>query len=120
MLSLHDALPIYSGSLSTVGGNLGWTNDEMWEAVDRYRARFPLAATWRVETPQHATEFGFVTLPAAHRRARYEAKQALASALPHKFAETDASPLLVNYSDHTFPSIPTPPRPHPVTPHNHS
>src|SRR3546814_18057359 len=42
----------YSGSLSTVGGNLGWTSDEMWEAVDRYRARFPLAEKWRVETQQ--------------------------------------------------------------------
>src|SRR3546814_869818 len=89
----------YSGSLSTVGGNLGWTSDEMWEAVDRYRARFPLAEKWRVETQQHATEFGFVTLPDGHRRARYEATQAWASAMRHKFAEIDASPSLGNYAD---------------------
>jgi hypothetical protein len=38
----------YSGSLSTVGMNLGWSPDEMWEAVDRYRSRFPLAEAWRV------------------------------------------------------------------------
>src|SRR3546814_5169870 len=53
----------YSGSLSTVGGYLGWTSDEMSEAVDRYRARFPLAEQWRAETQQQATQFGFVTLP---------------------------------------------------------
>src|SRR3546814_14613988 len=71
----------------------------MWEAVDRYRARFPLAEKWRVETQQHATEFGFVTLPDGHRRARYEATQAWASAMRHKFAEIDASPSLGNYAD---------------------
>src|SRR3546814_4007945 len=34
-----------------------------------------------------------------HRRARYEATQAWASAMRHKFAEIDASPSLGNYAD---------------------
>ncbi|WOF44275.1 hypothetical protein KNJ79_04930 [Sphingopyxis indica] len=89
----------YSGSLSTVGGNLGWSSDEMWEAVDRYRARFPLAEKWRVDTQTEVTEFGFVTLPDGHRRARYEATQAWASAMRHKFAEIDASPSLNAYAE---------------------
>ncbi len=89
----------YSGSLSTVGGNLGWTSDEMWEAVDRYRARFPLAEKWRVDTQTEATEYGFVTLPDGHRRTRFEATQAWASAMRHKFAEIDASPSLGHYAD---------------------
>src|SRR3546814_9879195 len=32
----------YSGSLSTVGGNPGWSSDEMLEAVDGYRARLAI------------------------------------------------------------------------------
>lgn len=89
----------YSGSLSTVGGNLGWTSDEMWEAVERYRARFPLAEKWRIETQEEAAAYGYVTLPDGHRRTRYEATPAWAGAMRHKFAEIDASQSMINFAE---------------------
>jgi DNA polymerase I-like protein with 3'-5' exonuclease and polymerase domains len=88
----------YSGSLSTVGLNLGWSSDEMWEAVDRYRSRFPLAEHWRVMTQNQAVEFGFVELPDHHRRVRLEATPAWHSCMMRKFADISASPAMLAYA----------------------
>lgn len=89
----------YSGSLSTVGANLGWTSDEMWEAVERYRNRFPLAESWRVATQDAVSRDGFVLLPDGHRRVRFEATEAWANAMLHKFADITAHPALLAYAD---------------------
>ena len=63
----------YSGALSTVGDKLGWKSSQMWEATERYRARFPVAEQWRVNTIEQARWDGKVTLPDHHTRVRYEA-----------------------------------------------
>lgn len=63
----------YSGALSTVGDKLGWKSSQMWEATERYRARFPVAEQWRVNTIDQARWDGKVTLPDHHTRVRYEA-----------------------------------------------
>ncbi|WP_037500556.1 DNA polymerase [Sphingomonas jaspsi] len=89
----------YSGSLSTVGMNLGWSPDEMWEAVDRYRTRFPLAEAWRVRTQQEAVEYGFVQLPDHHRRVRLEATPAWHACMMRKFADISASPAMLAYAE---------------------
>lgn len=89
----------YSGSLSTVGLNLGWSSDEMWEAVDRYRQRFPLAEQWRVATQNQAVEFGFVQLPDHHRRVRLEATPGWHSCMMRKFADISASPAMLAYAE---------------------
>lgn len=89
----------YSGSLSTVGMNLGWSNDQMWEAVDRYRSRFPLAEAWRQNTQREAQEYGFVELPDFQRRVRLEATPAWHSVMMRKFADVSASPAMLNYAE---------------------
>lgn len=89
----------YSGSLSTVGMNLGWSSDEMWEAVDRYRARFPLAEQWRVDKQNEGSARGYITLADGHRRVRHEATRAWADAMRHKFAAIDAAPSLSAYAE---------------------
>lgn len=89
----------YSGSLSTVGANLGWTSEEMWEAVERYRNRFPLAEAWRVATQETVSAFGFIDLPDGHRRVRLEATEPWAGVLLSKFADITASPALLQYGD---------------------
>jgi DNA polymerase I-like protein with 3'-5' exonuclease and polymerase domains len=89
----------YSGSLSTVGMNLGWSTDEMWQAVDRYRSRFPLAEQWRVGTQNEAVEFGFVELPDHHRRVRLEATPSWATCMTRKFADISASPGMLAYAE---------------------
>jgi DNA polymerase I-like protein with 3'-5' exonuclease and polymerase domains len=89
----------YSGALSTVGQTLGWSSDEMWEAVDRYRSRFAIAEKWRVDTTQEAVDYGFVTLPDGHRRVRLEATAMWARAMQKKFSDISASPAMINYGN---------------------
>jgi DNA polymerase I-like protein with 3'-5' exonuclease and polymerase domains len=89
----------YSGSLSTVGMNLGWAPDEMWEAVDRYRNRFPLAEAWRVKTQQELMEYGFIELPDHHRRVRLEATPSWHTCMMRKFADISASPAMLAYAE---------------------
>lgn len=88
----------YSGSLSTVGANLGWSSDQMWAAVDNYRQRFPLAEAWRVATQQEAVQNGFVELPDHHRRVRLEATPMWAAAMTRKFADISAAPAMLSYA----------------------
>jgi DNA polymerase I-like protein with 3'-5' exonuclease and polymerase domains len=89
----------YSGALSTVAENLGWTDKEHWEAVDRYRARFPQAEEWRVGQQQQASAYGFVELPDGHRRTRFEATMPWAKAMEQKFANITAHPALLAYGN---------------------
>ena len=88
----------YSGALSSVSQLLRWTDDEMWEAVERYRQRFSEAEAWRVGITQEIGENGFVTLPDGHRRVRQEATAHWAEAMRHKFANVSASPAMQAYA----------------------
>lgn len=89
----------YSGALSTVGSNLGWTSDEMWEAVDRYRQRFAVAEAWRVNVCEQGVEHGFITLPDNHRRVRLEATPIWAQMMRNKFMDLAPSRALETYAD---------------------
>lgn len=89
----------YSGSLATVGGNLNWTDDEMWEAVERYRTRFPDGEAWRIALQQEAVDRGFITLPDGHIRSRFEATWEWSKAMKQKFADISHSPGFLNYAD---------------------
>lgn len=71
----------------------------MWEAVDRYRNRFPLAEQWRVAQQQQAVEYGFVQLPDHHRRERLEATNAWAMCMRRKIADVSAAPSMLNFAD---------------------
>jgi DNA polymerase I-like protein with 3'-5' exonuclease and polymerase domains len=77
----------YSGALSTVAGNLGWSDTQHWEAVDKYRARFPIAEEWRVNKQDEAAINGFVVLPDGHRRNRFEVTREWANAMRSKFMD---------------------------------
>lgn len=63
----------YSGALSDTASKMGWSAEEMWEAVDAYRRTFEVAEEWRKEVIIQGRENGFVTLPDGHRRHRFEA-----------------------------------------------
>lgn len=89
----------YSGSLSTVGANLGWSSNEMWEAVERYRHRFPAAEAWRVATQDTVSQHGFIVLPDGHRRVRHEATDIWRAAMLAKFADITANPGWLHYAD---------------------
>lgn len=77
----------FSGALSTVATNLGWTDKEHWEAVDKYRARFPEEEAWRVSMQEEAARYGFVTLPDGHRRTRFEVTNDFRIAMKQKFLD---------------------------------
>jgi DNA polymerase I-like protein with 3'-5' exonuclease and polymerase domains len=89
----------YSSSLSTVGGVLGWSDDEMWQAVDQYRTRFAVAEEWRVGLQAIGSEQGFVQLPDGHRYVRHEATDWWATEMRRKFAELSTSPAMINFGD---------------------
>jgi DNA polymerase I-like protein with 3'-5' exonuclease and polymerase domains len=89
----------YSGALSTVANNLGWSDKQHWDAVDKYRSRFPDAEQWRVERQNEAAINGFVTLPDGHRRNRFEATMPWAQAMKDKFAFITANEAWLNYAD---------------------
>lgn len=63
----------YSGALSKTAETMGWTAEQMWEAVERYRKRFPEAEAWRVGLQIEGEMNGYITLPDHHRRVKFEA-----------------------------------------------
>jgi DNA polymerase I-like protein with 3'-5' exonuclease and polymerase domains len=89
----------YSGALSTVANNLGMSDDQHWELVDRYRARFPEAEAWRISKQEEAVANGFITLADGHRRTRYEATPWWHDAMHEKFRRLSAAPGLLKYAD---------------------
>jgi hypothetical protein len=89
----------YSGALGTVGERLGWTTEQMWDAVSRYRDRFAVAEEWRIKLIQEAQQKGFITLPDGHRRERYEATQAWANNMRRKFASVSAQAAMLKFGD---------------------
>ncbi len=77
----------YSGALGTTAKNLGWSSDQMWQAVERYRNRYPVAEAWRVGLIQSAKEWGYVTLPDHHTRIRFESTYTWANVMREKFSQ---------------------------------
>lgn len=88
----------YSGALSSVAQTLGWSDTEMWDAVDRYRQRFAIAEAWRVSVGAQATETGFITLPDGHRRVRVEATGWWYKEMMDKFMSISASEAMQHYA----------------------
>lgn len=97
----------YSGALSTVGSNLGWTSDEMWAAVDRYRQRFEVAEAWRISVGDQGVMNGLITLPDHHRRVRLEATGVWAQAMKQKFVNISPSQAMQTYADLSIRRIAT-------------
>lgn len=95
----------FSGALSSVAQTLGWSDNEMWEAVDRYRQRFAVAEAWRVGVTQEIGANGFVTLPDGHRRVRLEATGQWADSMRHKFANVSASASMQAYANFAIKRI---------------
>lgn len=89
----------YSGALGTVGENLGWTTEEMWAGVDRYRNRFSVAEEWRVAQCDHISKYGFVELPDGHRRERFEATSQWWVAMQRKFMAQGGGTTMENFSE---------------------
>lgn len=75
----------YSGSLRTVGAQLGWADDKIWEMSDIYRAGFAEAEEWRVGTINNVKRQGYVELPDHLRRYRFEATAFWAEMMQGKF-----------------------------------
>ena len=75
----------YSGSLSTVADVLEWSNETMWEKVEAFRNRFPVAEQWRLDTIIEAVQNGYLDLPDGHRRYRFEATDLWADIMKQKF-----------------------------------
>lgn len=89
----------YSGALGTVGEKLGWDSETMWAAVERYRNRFAVAEKWRTDLIGFVQTYGYAELPDHHRRVRFEATNAWATAIRRKFADVCADPAVLAYAD---------------------
>lgn len=77
----------YSGSLSTVADVLEWSNETMWDKVEAFRNRFPVAEQWRLDTIAEAIQNGYLDLPDGHRRYRFEATELWADIMRQKFLD---------------------------------
>lgn len=75
----------YSGSLSTAGKPLGWSDEKIWEMTDKYKSGYITAEQWRIETINRAKINGYVELPDNLRRYRFEATQMWADMMQGKF-----------------------------------
>lgn len=75
----------YSGWLATIGERMGWSQDKVAEATDRYAQRFSVAEAWRRGIIDEVTQSGYVTLPDGHRYVRYEATAAFMGDWRSKF-----------------------------------
>ena len=87
----------YSGGLGTTAGVMGWTSEEMWEKVDRFRKTYPGAEAWRIGTIEEAKRNGVVELPDCHRRYRYESTKQWADDFRTKFIPY--GPAAVNFAN---------------------
>lgn len=87
----------YSGGLGTTAGVMGWTSEEMWQKVDRFRNTYPEAEAWRVGTIEEAKREGVVSLPDNHRRYRYESTKEWADTFRDKFRQY--GPAAVNFAN---------------------
>lgn len=81
----------YSGSLSTAGKPLGWSDEKIWEMTDKYKSGYITAEQWRIETINRAKINGYVELPDNLRRYRFEATQMWADMMQGKFDRLNIS-----------------------------
>lgn len=65
----------FSGGLSNTAKTMGWTTDQMWEAVEGYRKQFAVAEQWRLDTIQFAKDHGYIRLKDGLIRYRYESTE---------------------------------------------
>lgn len=77
----------YSGALGTVAKELGWTSEQMWDYVEKYRAKYPVAEQWRLAVIAEAQSSGYVMLPDGHKRYRYESTGQWVEMMRMKFAQ---------------------------------
>jgi hypothetical protein len=89
----------YSGALSSVSETLGWTDTEMWDAVDRYRQRFAVAEAWRVGVGLEGVQNGFITLPDGHTRVRREATAFWHKEMVAKFMDLGADASMRSFAE---------------------
>lgn len=88
----------YSGALSTVGDNMGWTSDKMWEMTEKYRETFEVAEQWRVDLINDARMNGYIELPDGHRRYKFEATYEWQRLWRDRF-ESTGNPGLINFGN---------------------
>lgn len=89
----------YSGAVSTVAENLGLSDVQHWDLVDKYRSRFPVAEAWRIGVQDEAARQGYIILPDGHRRVRFELTNDFRPALINKFADITANPAMIRYAE---------------------
>lgn len=75
----------YSGGLGTVAKELGWTSEQMWEFVEKYRNTYPQAEQWRLGVIATAQEHGSVQLRDHHMRYRLESTPYWQQLMQQKF-----------------------------------
>lgn len=79
----------YSGGLGTTAKKMGWSSEEMWEMVDKFRETYEVAEQWRLDTIKSGQLRGFVQLPDHLRRYRFEATERWAEIMRQKFSPYD-------------------------------
>lgn len=62
----------FSGALSGTSDKLGWSENEMWSRVEKYRSTFEVAEEWRLNMIRFAEMNGYVELPDGQKRIRHE------------------------------------------------
>ena len=75
----------FSGALGSTATVMGWSSEEHWEKVDRFRTLYSGMEAWRIGTIDEAKRNGFVELPDHHRRYRYESTKEWADTFRNKF-----------------------------------
>lgn len=95
----------YSGFLSSIGENLGWSMEQTQEATERYRARFPDEEQWRVSVIENTRRLGYVELPDYHRRYRFEATEAWWDIMMTKIGPTINSRGMENFAKYVLRKI---------------
>jgi DNA polymerase I-like protein with 3'-5' exonuclease and polymerase domains len=89
----------YSGAVSGVANDLGLSDTQHWELVDKYRSRHPEEEAWRIGVQDEAAINGYVILPDGHRRNRFEATVPWAQAMKQKFADISVAHGMLAYGD---------------------
>jgi DNA polymerase I-like protein with 3'-5' exonuclease and polymerase domains len=81
----------YSGSLNSVGVQLGWDRDKIQRMSEIYREGYAEAEEWRLETIQEGKAKGYAELPDHLRRYRFEATPMWAQLMQQKFDKLGVS-----------------------------
>lgn len=87
----------FSGALSTLQEELGWTDEYHWAKVEAYRNKFSVFENWRLGIIADAQRDGYVKLPDGHRRWRLEATRMWREIMYDKFLGTMDTPGIRNF-----------------------